>query len=188
MKTTTQHSAFDLQGIEIGANETCSIARFFASERERLAEQWHAIVARVNTCELSHETLYTVESGNLDTLKKELMDYERSLRSHIRLEEQFLFFIEQTARTPKDEDLTALQRSEHQQIGQSLDRIERALDAHTCAAIIQTVEGLAENLSDLMRKHDEEANALYLRADRALSVQQVRELLSAWQKTPLTGD
>jgi hemerythrin-like domain-containing protein len=187
MKTTTQHSAFDLQGIDIGANETCPIARFFASERERLAEQWHAIVARVNTCELSHETLHTVESGNLDALKKELMDYERSLRSHIRLEEQFLFFIEQTTRTPKDADLTALQRSEHQQIG-SLDRIERALDAHTCAAIIQTVEGLAENLSDLMRKHDEEESALYLRVDRGLSVQQVRELLSAWQNTPLTGD
>lgn len=135
-------------------NSERSISEFLAIDRTALMAQWRQIIALVKTCELSHETLHVAETGYLDVVKKELTNYVRDLRNNLCTEETLLVLLKDAL--PEVATGASPRSLEYRQIQEFLGQIELALDACTCAAVIQAVESLVEKLPNLLKRREEQ--------------------------------
>jgi hemerythrin-like domain-containing protein len=169
--------------VKRAADRPRTISDLLGADHSRLAELWDETLAHVKTCELSHETLYTLGKESLAGPTDRLAQFIMGLRRHIRMEEELLFpFLEERAGLPTGAGPTAVMRVEHRQIEAALGELEEVLPSGSCATIIQTVEGQPVHLTVLLSNHDaKEGNILYPLADRIASADEVRELVSAMQ-------
>jgi regulator of cell morphogenesis and NO signaling len=148
-----------------------TISDFLGSDHHRLSGYWEEFLQAIKACEMSNETLFTAEKGHRLAASERLSHFIFGLRRHIRMEEDCFFpLFEARSGMPAGSGPTAVMRTEHREIEEILASMERLLDAHECATLIQAVEGRPTHPSTLFRNHDsKEENMLYPLSDRLFS-------------------
>jgi hypothetical protein len=179
MRYTDDSRVEDSLAADPRSTEPCTLAALFAQRRDEFARRWRGIAAQARSCAMAHETLHTIESGSLEQLQRELADFIVGLRRRIRTEEPLLGPIERTTR-PIPEFGPAVQlRSEHRRLETSATALEKALDAHTCAVMIEAVENENAGLTALLYEHGESERRFFGEADRVLPASEVKTLVRA---------